>query len=364
MDFNLIKDLASLPTSEFFRMINDPLSVFFHYARLVKFPEWLQLYFSRRDFANKINSLVDDRHFVSNTYLDLDNQSIGGENEIALLKQIARNFPNTLEIDIDCDNFHSPIPEIIFLLHRFSELNKLNLTSTLFEIDNRQYIFENLTELKFSFDYYTHYDVSSLPAFFSKMPNLKIMFLKNVPFRNSIIKGITSLPKLEELTLLNCDGKTNTEFGHLVLTSPLKKLSVTSYSVPDNYIARLMAKIFETIRCVPCSVSNVEIELPSTDYYDFEALFYLPNLDTLSLSVEIRDQKIYSNLTRFLSLIPYFPTAPQISLTLKRPINRYDNIDIQLYCTTFQFVVKMALDIGAKTPNFHFFYPLKDPSFY
>lgn len=360
MNFNLIKDIASLPTSEFCRMINDPLSVFSHYAQLVKFREWLQLYFSHKDFANQINSLVDDRHFVSDTYLDLNNQSIGGENEIALLEQITQNFPNTVEIDIDCDNFYSDTPDIVFLLHRFLKLEKFDLiSSSVFEIDNRQYIFENLFELRFSFDYYSHYDISSLPPFFSKMPNLKTLYLKNVPFRDSVVLGIVSLPFLEELILLNCDCKTNTQFGLLAQMPSLKTLSITSYSASDHYTARLMDKTFKAIRFTPCSITNLELELPSTDFIDFEAIFYLLNLENFSLLAEIRDQKIYSNLIRFLSLIPYFPTKPLISLTLKRAINRYDNIDVQLYCTAFQFVVKIALDIKEKNPNFQFLYPQK-----
>lgn len=353
MNFNLIKDLAKLPGPLFSKVIMNPDYVFSFYAQQLSFREWILLYISHKSFAIKINALVNNRHHITLTYLDLKNQSIRGRNELILFKQIIEAFPLIADLDIDFDNFNSSSADVTYLIAHFRNLQCLSINIHYdFEIDNRKFFFENLTELKLSFYRYAEHK-TSICALLLKMSNLRKLFLKNVSICNSVIDHIRTLETLEQIDLIKCGCNHHDKIERLIETPSIRKICIKSYPSSSEG-TRIMRKFFQSFRSNPRFITDISLEVPSDGFWDFESLFLLPNLENVSISASISKRIIYLHITRFLSRISHFPTRPRIHVHLTHETTYSDYMDSYLIPNRLKCIVKMALDIKEKNSNFYF----------
>lgn len=355
MNFNTIKDIASLRNTDFATIVSDRHLFNFIYANRVSFYEWLQIYFSDKHLANHLNALVNYRHHISRTFIDLSNQSIRGENELSLLKQIVSHFPRISVAKVDLDNFLSNTTDIMATIRHLKNLRKLTIiTSAEFEFDNREYYFDRISELEFEYRFPNNYSTHSLGDFMLKMPQLQKIYLTCVCLTNSFYQQINAL-KLEEIYLYDVECIDLESIQLLPAILSLTKLSIRFYSLSNLKATALCKAILSCFISKTCSIEDLTFEVTSSDSpLHFEAISYLSKLKKLTIFACIRDMNTYFNVTRILFLIPQIKHYIQIDFHLIRPNNRFDLTDISHNTSIRRFIVSIVSDFAVTLPNFSF----------
>lgn len=357
MNFNTIKDLALLSNPDFHKIVSDPTMFFSIYAQRVSFYEWLQLYFSNKKFANTINALINYRHYISQTFLDLYTQSIQGENEFQLFKKIISTFPYIIEAQIDLDRFSTLPSEILSSMRNFKHLQKLTLyTRSNFVLYDRDvFIFYSVTE--FSYFYRNNpnnFSDLSLYSLLMQMPNLVNIALSNFPLSTPLITLLAE-SNISEVYLLDVDSF-NADPTPFLFNPSLKKLTLRFKDLSNEKANDLLRTTLDSFS-PNSNIENFTFEITSSIYpIHFEKMFNLPKLQILNIYVSMRNMRIYYNLVRILFLIPYFNSSTIINLHLNYSSNFFDRDELfNPTLNIFNFISEHARNLQTQCANFFFF---------
>lgn len=352
MNFNTIKDLASLDCPSLINLVTNPHSFYEIYANRISFYEWLQLYFSNRKFANDLNLLTNERFHVGKTFMDLCEQSIAGENAFRLLNQITITFPRIQHFKIDLDHFKIDQTQILTTVSTLRQMKRLEIYTSKFKNHYFEQDFSNLSTFTFSVKTYdeTSVDGKSLTFLLSKMLNIDSLTIKNTFLTRDVIQALGCL-RLDEMYLHNNTYESD-EFLYL-LYSPFLKTFVISYDNDfDIYGDFLLDILFTFFEHGTITIENFMFNLPICRSVNCKNVANLKHLKNLIINVEICNERSYENLCSFFSIIPTIISTCNITLVFVNPTNDFLDNNYDDSQTIRSFVYDCCYELEMKCSNF------------
>lgn len=356
MNFNTIRDLASLDMASFRAMMINPITFYEAFANRMSFYEWVQLYFHNKNFANNLNGLVGERYHLGHTFVDLLDQPLSGENEYSLLEKIAVKFSQMMHFRIDLDHFKTDQTCIFSTISHLKNLRKIEIHASCLKIKFFHGIFPKLTKMTLFIKQYNDFSVDSesLDSMIIQMPNLRSLTLKNFRLSNSTFLHIFRL-HLEEIIFYNmiCDLET---IKFLIFKDSLRSLLIlrdNAFSLINPY--NFLDIVLSIFQFGDSNIKKFVFDVPDSNQpMLFENILHLKKLKLLVIFVNVSNQYVYNNLYQIFSIVPYISSTCQIKINLIDPLNDFVQGFLYEAKTICEFIYECASELQDRCPNFSF----------